>query len=61
MELWDTSGTRLFASLYGDNTGHADIIVPGNGVYVKFDTDGGGQTSGFRIEYQCYTPTKDGM
>ncbi len=31
-----------------------------SGAYISFTTNGGGQTTGFKLEYQCYHPTTHG-
>ena len=60
LTIWDVSGTELYSVLYGIQTGRPDIIIHDSGGYISFTTNGGGQTTGFDIEYQCYTLTETG-
>ncbi len=58
--IYDRSGTEVYSVLYGIQTGRPDIVVYDHGAYISFITIGGGQTTGFKLEYQCYNLTANG-
>ena len=62
MMVYDITGTELIVGkIYGTQTGRENITVHGNGAFVMFKSNHGAETTGFKIEFQCYTLTANGM
>ncbi len=61
LKVYDKSGSDLIAGrIYGNQDNRESVIIHDDGAYLFFNTDSGSHSTGFQIEFQCYSLTPNG-